>query len=137
MLPLLIPPYIMQGCGAFGSFSIDDVLLIQMDKNGKVSYVDSIGSERIKQKRVPPSFKSVDNCSFYSLTNPDTKTSFLIVKGEKDITIYNVHEKKIVRKIAKNNKQVRTNIYPAKDGHIIVSEYDEKEKSTRLSIEAI
>jgi hypothetical protein len=137
MLPLLIPYYIMQGTGAFGSYSFDDVLLMQMDKNGKISYVDSIGTELYKQKNVAPVFKAADNCSFYSLINPDTKTSFLIVKGEKDITIYNVHEKKIVRKIAKNNNQQRINIYPAKDGHIIVSEYNEKEKSTRLSIEAI
>lgn len=137
MLPLLIPTYILQETGAYGSYSLDDVLLMQMDKNGKLIYVDSIGTERYKQKRVSPAFKLVDNCSFYSLTNPDTKTSFLIVKGEKDITIYNVHDKKIVRKISRSNNEVKTNIYPAKDGHIIVSEYDEKEKSTRLSIEAI
>ncbi|SFP08123.1 hypothetical protein SAMN05428949_7306 [Chitinophaga sp. YR627] len=137
MSPLLIPYYVMQATGAFGSYSFDDVLLMQMDKSGKISYVDSIGTDLYKQKNSAPIFKSDDNCSFYSLTNPDTKTSFLIVKGEKDITIYNVHDKKIVRKIAKNNNTVKTNIYPAKDGHIIVSEYDEKEKSTRLSIEAI
>ncbi|SHL92550.1 DUF6770 family protein [Chitinophaga sp. CF418] len=137
MSPLLIPSCIMLATGAFGSYSFDDVLLMQMDKNGKLSYVDSIGTELYKRKNAAPIFKMADNCSFYSLTNPDTKTSFLIVKGEKDITIYNVHEKKIVRKIARNNNEVKTNIYPAKDGHIIVSEYDEKEKSTRLSIEAI
>ncbi|PSL31818.1 DUF6770 family protein [Chitinophaga ginsengisoli] len=136
-MPLLIPYYVMMATGAFGTYSFDDVLLMQMDKNGKISYVDSIGTEIYKRKNAAPVFQFADNCSFYSLTNPDTKTSFLIVKGEKDIIIYNVHEKKIVRKIAKNNNEVKTNIYPAKDGHIIVSEYDEKEKSTRLSIEAI
>ncbi len=134
LLPTLVPYYIMQGCGAFGSYSYDDVLLMQMDKNGKISYIDSIGTEQYKQKNVAP---TLDNCSFYSLTNQDTKTSFLIVKGEKDIIIYNVNEKKIVRKITRKNDQMKTNIYPAKDGHIIVSEFDEKEKSTRLSIEAI
>lgn len=136
-MPLLVPYYVLLATGAFGTYSFDDVLVMQMDKNGKLHYIDSIGTELYKRKNVAPIFKSADNCSFYSLTNPDTKTSFLIVKGEKDITIYNVHDKKIVRKIARNNNEVKTNIYPAKDGHIIVSEYDEKEKSTRLSIEAI
>jgi hypothetical protein len=136
-MPLLIPYYVLLATGSFGTYSFDDVLLMQMDKNGKIHYVDSIGTDLYKRKNAAPIFKMADNCSFYSLTNPDTKTSFLIVKGEKDITIYNVHDKKIVRKIARKNNEVKTNIYPAKDGHIIVSEYDEKEQSTRLSIEAI
>ncbi|UPK68935.1 DUF6770 family protein [Chitinophaga filiformis] len=136
-MPLLIPYYVLLATGSFGTYSFDDVLVMQMDKNGKIHYIDSIGTELYKRKNAAPIFKGADNCTFYSLTNPDTKTSFLIVKGEKDITIYNVHDKKIVRKIARTNNEVKTNIYPAKDGHIIVSEYDEKEKSTRLSIEAI
>jgi hypothetical protein len=135
--PLLVPGIIMMSTGAYGAYSFDDVLLMKMDKDGKMSYVDSIGTDIHKRKNFPPTFKTEDNCSFYPLTNPDTKTSFLIVKAEKDIMIYNVHDKKIVRKIARTNNTVKTNIYPAKEGHIIVSEYDEKEKSTKLSIEAI
>ncbi len=51
--------------------------------------------------------------------------------------IYNISQKKIARTVSHKDGQIRTNIYPAKEGYVMVSEYNKKEKYTRLSIEAL
>ncbi|MBW8685112.1 DUF6770 family protein [Chitinophaga rhizophila] len=137
-LPLISPPGILFATGALGYSKINGAMLIQMDTTGNLSYLDRLPMIP-SRKTVSPwsNFKDMDNCSFYSLNNPETRVPYLIIKTEKDIVIYNVQDKKVVRKIAKKLGNVTTSIYPAKDGHIIISEYDEKKQSTKLSIEAV
>jgi hypothetical protein len=75
--------------------------------------------------------------SFYTVTNPDTKTDYLVVDDLKNISIYNVNQKKIARTIPHSEGHSVVALFPAKEGHVMVSEYDSKKKQTRLSIEAL
>ncbi|HJY21297.1 MAG TPA: hypothetical protein VJ279_00345, partial [Hanamia sp.] len=75
--------------------------------------------------------------NFYSLDDPESKGSFVIADDSKNIMIYNVDQKKIVRTIPHKSEGVRTTIGPAKDGHFMVIEYNKKDKYTRLSIESL
>jgi len=43
----------------------------------------------------------------------------------------------LVRTIPHKNGSVKINVFPAKEGHMMVAEYDRKEKYTRFSIEAL
>ena len=85
--------------------------------------------------KIPMSY--YDNRSFYNVFNANTKTDYLIVDDVKDIIIYNVNQKKVVRTIPHKEGNVSTFVYPAKEGHVMVSEYNRKERYTRFSIEAL
>jgi hypothetical protein len=42
-----------------------------------------------------------------------------------------------MRTIQHKDGSIKTSVYPAKEGHIMVSEYNRKGKYTRFSIEAL
>ena len=71
------------------------------------------------------------------MVNPDTKTNYMIIDDEENIYIYNVSSRKVMRTIQHKDGNVKINVYPAKEGHIMVSEYNRKEKYTRFSIEVL
>ena len=78
-----------------------------------------------------------DKKEYYNVSNPDTKTNYVIIDDEQNIYIYNVNGKKVVRTIPHKDGNVKVNVYPAKEGHMMVSEYNKKERFTRFSIEAL
>ncbi len=80
---------------------------------------------------------SIDKKSFYNVTNSATKSNYLIVDDVDDIVIYNVNKKKVVRTVPHKDGKIKTNIFPAKEGYVMVSEYNKKEKYTKLSIESL
>jgi hypothetical protein len=43
----------------------------------------------------------------------------------------------VVRTIAHKDGGIKTYVFPAKEGHIMVSEYNKKGKYTRVSIETL
>jgi hypothetical protein len=71
------------------------------------------------------------------VTNADAKMDYIILDDVKDIVIYNVSQKKVMRTIPHKGRNILTFVYPAKEGHVMVSEYNKKEKYTRFSIEAL
>ena len=72
-----------------------------------------------------------------TVSNAATRSNFLIVDEPKNVTIYNVEKRKVVRQVPHRDGGVSTYIFPAKEGHIMVMEYNRKAKETRLSIEAL
>lgn len=66
----------------------------------------------------------------------DTKSDYLI-NSEKNIDVYNVSQNKMARSIPHMDGNTTINLFPAKEGYVMVSEYNKKEKTTRLSIEAL
>jgi hypothetical protein len=79
----------------------------------------------------------MDKKSFYKVLNSDTKTYYMIIEDEENTYIYNVNRKKVMRTIQHKDGGIKTNVYPAKEGHIMVSEYHRKDKYTRFFIEAL
>jgi hypothetical protein len=61
----------------------------------------------------------------------------MVIDDEANIYIYDVNHRKVVRTIPHKDGSVKINVFPAKEGHVMVSEYNRKEKFTRFSIEAI
>jgi hypothetical protein len=80
---------------------------------------------------------SYDPNTYYPVKNGDTRTQYLVIDKAKDIDIYNVNQKKVARTIPHKEGNNLVTVYPAKEGYIMVSEYNQKEKTTRLSIEAL
>ncbi len=133
--PLLIPA-IWVAAGGYNKFWITDALLVKQDQKGTLKMESVIPGDHVKFK-YSSMIAAYDNKSFYNVTNSNTKTNYLIVDDVKNITVYNVTQKKTARSIAHKEGSIRTNVFPAKEGHVMVSEYNKKEKYTRFSIEAL
>jgi hypothetical protein len=73
----------------------------------------------------------------YTVSNPETKNNYLVVDNAKNILIYNIEQHKLARTIPHQDANNYITLLPAKEGHVMVSEYDKKQKQTRLSIEAL
>jgi len=135
--PLILPPIFIAPFG-YTKMKFSDAMLVKQTPDGKLLYENTIpgnSSKYYSSRRLDGTYSV--NKSFYTVSNPDTKTNFLVMDDDDDIFVYNVNKKKVVRTIAHKEGKVRTNIFPAKEGHVMVMEYNKKEKYTRLSIESL
>src|SRR5688572_9838266 len=120
---IVVSPFIL-GLGGTQKYKIKDAMLLKQNAKGNLSFENVIACDdtRFYPNRVP--LEEIDTKSFYTVFNSNTKTSFLIVDDVKNIVIYNINSKKIERTVSHKDGQIRTNIFPAKEGHIMVSEYN-------------
>lgn len=111
---------------------------MKLSPQGTYSFDNAIACENSRfVKGVYPFYDIKGSRSFFSIDHPESKKSYVIADDSKNIKIYNVDQKKIVRTIAHKTGNVRTSIAPAKEGHFMVVEYNKKAKYTSLSIEAL
>jgi hypothetical protein len=136
-LPLILPPLFIAGAG-YNKFAVRDAMIVKQTPKGALSLDNTLDGEKVKIifKATSP-VGAADPKSFYTVENEASKSNFIIMNDVKNITIYNVGQKKVVRTIPYKDGNVFTRVYPAKEGHIMVSEYNRKEKYTRVSIEAL
>lgn len=106
-------------------------VLLKQDANGMLTEAASIPNSK-KATGLSPAERG-----YSTVYNKETKSCYFIVDDYKSITIYDVSNKKAVRTIAHKDGDSRVNVFPAKEGHILVSEYNKKDKSTTISIEAL
>jgi len=135
--PLIIPSLGILGLAGTQKAKVKDAVLIKQSSKGAITFESAIPANNTSFYRgiVPLSF--YDNRGFYKVSNSETKTDYVIVDDVKDITIYNVNQKKVARSIPHKDGNIQTYIFPAKEGHMMVSEYNKKEKYTRYSIESL
>ncbi len=134
--PLVIPPIALLGFGTQKT-KIREAMLLRQDAKGTLSLENTIPVNNSSYFQAKMPLLMYDTRSFYSVTNADNKSNYLIIDDIKDIVIYQVNQKKVVRKIAHKDGNILTWVYPAKEGHVMVSETNKKEKYTRFSIEAL
>jgi len=137
LAPLLVPPIAILGMGGTTKCKLTDVVLVKQNPKG-IIYFDntvSVDNSRFYKAMIPISY--YNGRSFYRVVNSDTKTNYLVIDDSKDILIYNVNKRSVQRTIPHKDGQIKTNVYPAKEGHVLVSEYNKKEKYTRFSIEVL
>ncbi|HUB59730.1 MAG TPA: DUF6770 family protein [Puia sp.] len=133
---VLIPAYLMiwgtQKC------SLKDALLLKLDSKGGLSLENTIPTSKYHsvQGKIPFS-EYPDRASFYPVTNSDTRTDYIVIDDTRNIFIYNVNQKKIARTIPHEDATGSIAVFPAKEGSVMVYEYNRKEKTTRLSIESL
>jgi hypothetical protein len=135
-LPILVPPFLLSSQG-YQKVRMTEAVLVKQNIKGMLTLEKSIATNYTGYKPAAYPVSTLNNRSFYNVTNPDTKTGYLIVDDAKDIYIYNINQKKIVRTIPHKDGNVSTFVFPAKEGHVMVSEYNKKERYTRFSIEAL
>lgn len=136
-LPLIIPPIYMLGFGGTRKFIARESMLLKQTPEGVLSLDNSIAVANSRGIAAKIAMESMDNKSYYSLHSPEKKATYLIITEQKNITLYHVDAKKVIRTIPRKDGSVETLIFPAKEGHVLVAEYNKKEKSRKFSIEAL
>ncbi|MGN6193405.1 MAG: DUF6770 family protein [Ginsengibacter sp.] len=135
--PTIIAPIIILSIGT-SKCKLLDANVVKLSSKGTLSLDNTIACANSKFWRSNTDVATVNGGrNFYSLGDAESKSSFVIADDSKNIMIYNVDQKKVVRTIPHKAEGIVTSIGPAKDGHFMVIEYNKKEKYTRLSIESL
>lgn len=134
--PLVLPPFLYLG-GGLHKYAFKDVLVIKQDAVGKLSLATTVPEQTGAYQFCAYPLYMVDPRSYYTVSNSETKSDYLIINSEKNIDVYNVSQNKMARSIPHKDGNTTINVFPAKEGYVMVSEYNKKEKTTRLSIEAL
>ena len=136
--PFILPPFIIDYATGVQKGRLQDGMLVRLTPKGALSLENSIPLKATRYIRGAAYLSFFDYRNYHHLNNTDTKTNYLIVDDAMhNIIIYNVNQKKIARTIPHKDGNIHTTIFPAKEGHFIVSEYNKKDGSTSLSIEAL
>jgi hypothetical protein len=135
-IPLFVPPVYIAMFG-YTKFRGTDALILKQTPKGEVTVENTIPANNTRFRKGGAWAGNISNKNYHLVTNSNTKNNYLIVDDEKDISIYNIQTKKVIRTIPHKDGSVKTYVFPAKDGSIMVSEYNRKEHYTRLSIESL
>ena len=136
-IPLFVPPLFILALSGSQKARLTQGMIVKLDGKGALSQEDAVTLKNTSWFRGVFPVNLWDSRNYYHLANSETKTNYLIVDDARNITIYNVNQKKILRTIAHKDGNIHTSILPAKEGYVMVSEYNQKEKYTRVSIEAL
>lgn len=135
---IVIPVFILSGTGGtLLKCKVTDAMMLKQTASGVLSFENTIDCENGNFNNSSYHISLAGTKGIYTVANSERKANYMIVKDTKQTIIYNVTEQKIMRTIPFKDGNSRTVVYPAKEGHIMVKEYNQKEKYTRISIEAI
>jgi hypothetical protein len=135
--PLVIPSAYLLGVFGTTKSRFEKGLIIKQSSNGIISLDNQLELNTSKYTARRVDARLFYNREYHLVSNSEKRINYLIADDYKNIIIYNIQEKKIVRKIPHKEGSNFIKIYPAKEGSIMVSEYNKKEKTTKLSIETL
>ena len=136
--PLFVVPLYILGAAGTTKCKVTDASLMKINPKGVLSFENSIPCNNSKFVKGIQLFSKINSDrGYYGVENPDTKANYIVADDSKNIMIYSVNKKKVVRTIPHKDGKISTQVFPAKEGHIMVVEKNKKEKYTRLSIEAL
>ncbi len=133
---VFVSPYLLYAFGTQKS-TLKDITVLRQSPDGKLTFERPLSGNNVMYfpAKVPMNF--YNNRRFYHATNTNTHSNYLVVNDVKDVIIYNVEQKKIARTIPHRKGSIYYNVLPAKEGHVLVTQYNAKERSTNYSIEAL
>jgi hypothetical protein len=129
-------PVILLGPGT-NKYCVRDVLLVKQDAGGKLSLATTVNAPTNGYAWGGYAVSYYDPNSYFALNNSATKTQYLVIDNMKTIDIYNVNQKKVARTIPRVDGKNMVMVLPAKEGSVAVTEYNTKDRSTRMSIEPL
>jgi hypothetical protein len=118
-------------------YCVRDVLMIKQDAAGKLSLATTVPAPTNGYAWGGYAVSLYDPNSYFALNNSATKTQYLVIDNMKSIDIYNVNQKKVARTIPRIDGKNMVMVLPAKEGSVAVTEYNTKDRSTRMSIEPL
>jgi hypothetical protein len=135
LAPTIFYPILIAGAG-YNKNKIDNTVLVKQNPKGALSVEGSVEGDKGSYFRNNTGWL-FDTRSYMVAGNAETKNIYLIISDKKNFFVHSMNAKKVIRTIPRKDGNTFTYIYPAKEGHIMVSEYDRKERATTVSIEAL
>lgn len=132
-LPLVLPTMLLLPAACTPKTTVSDLVILKQNSKGALSLYQTVKGNKVKMT----AYSNLEQRRIYSVSNSFTKSEYLVINDVSDIFIYNVNQNKVVRTIPQKDGKIYTSVFPAKEGHIMISEYNKKEKYTRVSIEAL
>lgn len=132
-IPLIVPPIWILGFGGSVKYKYKDAVVLKQDTNGKVSFYANLASNSSNRNRLNLIKGNFNEKSYFTVNQGKN----LVLNDEKSIFIYDISNKSLVKKIPHKENGIKTEIFKAKEGHIMIAEYNTSEKSTKLSIESL
>jgi len=118
-------------------YRLTDGVFVRQEANGNITLDNNVPCDSTKTFGSSAFLPDMDKKDYYKVVAADSKSNYMIIDDEVKIYIYNVDAKKVVRTIPHKDGNVKINVYPAKEGYMMVAEYNRREKFTRFSIEAL
>ncbi|HTR30604.1 MAG TPA: DUF6770 family protein [Puia sp.] len=118
-------------------YKLSDGVFVRQEPSGNVVLDNSVPCDETKLFGPTGALYELDKKNFYPVTNPDTRTNYMIIDDEQNIYVYNINARRVMRRIQHKDGNIKIDLFPAKEGHVMVAEYNRKEKYTRFSIEAL
>ena len=136
--PLVTPTIGILIFGGTQKAKMVDPILLKMDPKGMLSWHTPFEGESSRYiKANYPISLTGSTRNYYTAVDHEQKQHYIVVNETESSTIYNVTKKKTVRTITLKDKSIVREVIPAKEGHLMITEYNKKEKYTRISIEAL
>lgn len=135
--PLIFPPLMILTSWGTQKCRITEALLMKQQPGGRLQLETAIKGDKTRYFPAKVPWEYHTRKAFYFVTNAETKTNYMIITDVKNEIVYNVNQQKVIRTIPHKDGDTQTYLYPAKEGHVMVSEYNRREKYTRFSIESL
>lgn len=137
-LPLILPPLFIVAGGATDGFKATDAIMIKQDRKGQLTFDNTVPANHTRlYHKMAHHLGNYDTKTYYLIRNDDTKTNSVVIDDAKDIIFYNVTNRKVVRTVPHKDGNIRKTLQSAKEGHIMITEYNKKEKYISVSIESL
>lgn len=136
-IPLaVIAPYIVPFLN-YVQLSSDQVTILKLNQKGVLENVANIDARKFVYSKLTASTITGSAYMLFNVYNPTSKTSYLVISDADNCYLYNLKEGKVTRKIPRKNGDSRLTVLPGKEGSIMISEINSKEKYSKLSIEPV
>jgi hypothetical protein len=129
---ILVPPII--AIAGYSKYQQTNGQVVVLQKDGSLSLQEPIETEGSKYW---PKFTMITPINDFTLAKGLSGENFYLITGKNSLYVYNAKKEKVERNISLKVGKESINIFPAKEGYFMVQEYNSKEKSTSLSIEAL
>lgn len=137
-IPTIVVPITIGAMGGYRKYKTTDAVILKQDAKGNLTVAENIDWTKGRfHSAYNTAIRDFDKKYFYTVSGNEVKNSHLILDDSKNIIIYDLIKHKQDRVIAIKEGKTRTYVIPAKEGHIMISEYDGKEKTTSISIESL
>jgi hypothetical protein len=131
---IIVPPMI--ALFSYTKFQQSDGQVMVLKKDGTLGLQNPIPVERSKYFN-PRSYISLTNPNDFNLAKGISGEDYYLITSSANLYIYHAKDDKLVRTIPLKVGKESLNIFPAKEGYFMVEQYNAKDKTTSLSIEAL
>lgn len=105
-------------------------VILKQNKKGNLYYYSSLKDNDSKEKFFPLDYQLK---TYFTVSD----SKYLVIRSKKHIYIYDIEEKRFRKTMPLKEGKSNLEIFKAKEGHIMLSEYNSEDGTTMLSIETL